>query len=736
MDEKKLKNLCRLIRYDILTSTSEAGSGHPTSSLSAVELMASLFFGGPPAGGFFKSDLRHARSVLNDRFILSKGHASPLLYSLYHAAGAIKYDELMTLRKFGSRLQGHPNPVFTYVDVATGSLGQGLSVGIGMALGIRLKINPPTDGQRSNIKRTPKVWVLMGDSEMAEGQVWEALEIASYYKLSNLVGMIDVNRLGQQGETEEGWDVYDYKKKIEAFGWKTIIVNNGHNLKEIDKAFQEVENKRTVKDQRPTMIIARTIKGKGVSFLEDKENWHGKTLDENQLKSTLKELGKFDLKVRGKIAKPNFQFEILNLKSNQKSKIQNVLNKLENYSKKLIINHLSRITDIATREAYGEALVSLGEENPNVVVLDAEVANSTYESKFQARFPDRFFEMFIAEENMMSVALGLSKMGYIPFVSTFAAFLTQTFDQIRMAQYSLTPCVISSPSISLRTSSVRDLVPIKSGRNASLDFSVASLPRNDYMGGIKIVGSHAGVSLGADGPSQMGLEDIAMMRSILDSVIFYPSDSVSTKKLTKIMAENEGIFYMRTTRGKTPIIYDEKEEFEIGGFKVHKVKRSLKSIKSKTLIIAAGITLHEALKAQKELAKENIETTVVDLYCVKPINQVTLNQLTKNYSNIIVVEDHYPAGGIGEAVLTALNTTIDDRKWKVGVEDRKSKIEKNRSSIINPQPLSSTINRLSSINFVHLCVRKIPCSGSSEELLRFEKIDARAIIEAALSFKS
>lgn len=633
MDRKFLQKLCSLIRYDILASTTAAGSGHPTSSLSAVELLTTLFF-----SGFYHFDLNNPHSLGNDRFILSKGHASPLLYSLYHAAGAIDYDKLLTLRKFESSLGGHPNPAFPYVEVATGSLGQGLSNGIGMALGIRLRI---TNGELI-IKREPKIFVLMGDSEMAEGQVWEAMEIASYYKLNNLVGIIDVNRLGQRGETEEGWDIYDYQKKAEAFGWETIVIDNGHNIDEIKKAYEFIEKARTTKDQKPIMIIARTVKGKGVSFLEDKENWHGKALDNKQLKTALKELGEIDHKIRGIIKKPQFKIYDIKAKKNV-SGLDSVIEKLNLYNLSSIIYDLK--SGYATREAYGDALVKLGRENPNLVVLDAEVANSTYENKFQKQFPSRFFEMFIAEENMMGVALGLSKIGFIPFVSTFAAFLTQTYDQVRMAQYSFAD--------------------------------------------IKIVGSHAGVSIGQDGPSQMGLEDIAMFRSILNSVVFYPSDNVSTLKLTRVMSENKGIFYLRTTRAKTPILYDNHEEFKIGGLKIHQTK-NLKS-KNNTVIISAGITLHEAIKAQKHLARKGVRTTVVDLYSVKPLDKKTLLFLTKDAKSIVVVEDHYPYGGIGEAIASL------------------------------------------GIKFRHLCVKKTPCSGSPEELLHFEEIDSAAIIKVVLS---
>jgi len=639
-DFDKLKKLCRLIRYDILTSTTEAGSGHPTTSLSAVELMTTLFF-----AGFLNQ---------NDRMVFSKGHASPLIYSLYHAAGLISYQELMQLRKFNSDLEGHPTFRFKYADVATGSLGQGLSAGVGMALGMRLRM---IEDRKSNnrLPSIPNVFVLLGDSEMSEGQVWEAIQIASYYKLNNLIAIVDINRLGQSTETMLGWDLKTYAKRVEAFGWKTIIIDDGHDLKKIYKVFKKVssatqflshesltsalrgplESEKIAFASKPIMILARTIKGKGVSFLENKEGWHGKVLNQEQLTKALKEMGKVDLKVRGKIIKPND-------KSISNFKFQASNYKLGNF--------------VATRMAYGDALLSLGSTDERIVAMDAEMSNSTYSEKFAKKFPERYFEMFIAEQNMITAALGISKLGFVPFVSTFAAFLTRGFDQLRMAQY-------SAPNL-------------------------------------KIVGSHCGVSIGSDGPSQMGLEDISMFRSILNSTIFYPADATSTFKLTQIMAGQDGLFYLRTTRKETPVIYGEKEEFKIGGSKIHQVKIQKSKVKStskksKVLIISAGITLHEALRAQKELAKNGIETVVLDCYSVKPLDAQSINRLVKEIKNIIVVEDHYPTGGIGEAVADL-------------IVNYKLKIE----------------------NYFHLCVRKLPRSGTPEELLHFEEIDAEAIIKA------
>lgn len=696
VDFEKLKKICKLIRYDILTSTTEAGSGHPTTSLSAVELMVTLFF-----GGFFKADLGHPKGVqsfINDRVIFSKGHASPLIYALYHVAGAISPKELMTLRKIDSDLEGHPTFRFKYADVATGSLGQGLSAGVGMALGIRLWANHDSFLHPKPYTLTPNIFVLLGDSEMAEGQVWEAVQIASHYKLNNLIAIADINRLGQSTETMLGWDLKTYKMRFEAFGWNVITIEDGHDLKQIYQAFKQIEldkirqsqiksAKKPIKSDyirlnpissnKPTIILAKTIKGKGISFLENKEGWHGKPVPKDMLQSALKELGKVDFKVRGTIQLPQIQ--------NSEFRIQNEKPKKRILNSKLILNSkfLTLNSLYATRLAYGDALLALGDVDEKIVALDGEMSNSTYSEKFAKKFPSRYFEMFIAEQNMITTALGLSKMGFIPFLSTFAAFLTRGFDQIRMAQY-------SAPNL-------------------------------------KIVGSHCGVSIGPDGPSQMGLEDISMFRSILNSTILYPSDAVSAFKLTQIMAKNDGLFYLRTNRKTTPVIYGEKEEFHIGGSKVHKVNIVSKVLKVKTLIIAAGVTLHEALKAQKELAKSGIEVVVLDVYSVKPIDQVTINQLTHNCHNVIVVEDHYPAGGIGEEVLAVLSKS----------EARNTKYETNSKrfenlNLKNSKIVSNFDIRIS--NFVHLCVRRLPRSGSPDELLHYEEIDAEAIINVVERF--
>ncbi|RPJ05994.1 MAG: transketolase, partial [Deltaproteobacteria bacterium] len=490
MDREKtgenLKQLSTLIRYHILTMTTEAGSGHPTSSLSATELMACLLF-----GGIFRYDLDHPKSPNNDRLIFSKGHASPLFYALWAAAGELPEKDLMTYRKFGSPLEGHPTAAFPYTEAATGSLGQGLSIGVGMALSAKYLDKLPY-----------RTYVLLGDSEMAEGSVWEAIQIAAHYKLNNLVGILDVNRLGQRGETMCGWDLQAYEKMISSFDWKTVVLD-GHSIPEILAAYKEALGST----DRPVMLIAKTVKGKGVSFIENKNGWHGKPLGKEECGRALKELGEIDKSVQGEIALPD------DLKPIEKPP-EKSWRKMDYPADKAV----------ATRRAYGNALARIFPQFPNIVSLDGEVGNSTYAEIFKEAWPERFFEMYIAEQNMVGAALGLSRRGKIPFVSTFAAFFTRALDQIRMSQY-------SDPNI-------------------------------------KFVGSHAGVSIGEDGPSQMGLEDLAMFRALLNSVVLYPSDAVSTERLVEEAATHDGIVYIRTTRKETPVLYGPEEGFSIGGSKV------------------------------------------------------------------------------------------------------------------------------------------------------------------------
>lgn len=603
--KQQLETLAKLIRYFILISTTKAGSGHPSSSLSAADLMTTLMF-----GGFFRFDAENPAFPNNDRLIFSKGHASPLLYALWAAAGQVSEEELLALRKFNSPLEGHPSMAFKYTEAATGSLGQGLSIGVGMAINAKYVDKLPY-----------KTYVLLGDSEMAEGSIWEAMEIATHYKLDNLVGIIDVNRLGQRGETMQGHDLKIYKERAKSFGWEAIVID-GHNFDEIILAFEKAGKNK----DKPTMIIAKTIKGKGVSFLEGKDGWHGKALKEDELQIALEELGEFDKNIRGELSQPE-KVKPASYKVSQSSLEDHPLDK-----------------PLATRKAYGRALVKIHPDFPDMVVLDAETSNSTYAEIFKEAYPDRFFEMFIAEQNMIGTALGFSRRGKIPFVSTFAAFFTRGFDQIRMSQYS--------------------------------------------DANIKFIGSHAGVSIGEDGPSQMGLEDIAMFRTILDGIVLYPSDAVSTEKLIRLAAEHKGIVYIRTTRSATPIIYNEDEEFEIGGSKTVR-----QSDNDQMTIVGAGITLHETLVAYEKLKEENISVRIIDLYSIKPIDKVALEKAAKETKAIISVEDHNPEGGIGEAVMSALSD--------------------------NPIPIYP------------IAVRKMPKSGKPEELLDYEEISADAIVKKA-----
>ncbi len=601
-NREQLEKIAKLIRYLSLVSTTEAGSGHPTSSLSAADLMTALLF-----GGFFRFDVGQPGHPNNDRLIFSKGHASPLFYSLWAAAGKVTEEEMMTMRKFGSPLEGHPTVAFPYTEASTGSLGQGLAIGVGMALNARL------------IDKLPcRTYVLLGDSEMAEGSQYESMAIAAHYALDNLTGILDVNRLGQRGETMYGHDLASYERKISSFGWATFVID-GHSMDEILGAYEEALAVRG----RPAMIIARTIKGKGVSFIEDRNGWHGKALKKEELARALEELGTVDRSVRGDIRKPED------------------LRPEERAPREAAGVSYTGDKPVATRRAYGNALVRIFPAVPDMVVLDAEVSNSTYSEIFRAAYPDRFFEMYIAEQNMVGAALGLSRRGKIPFVSTFAAFLTRAFDQIRMSQYS--------------------------------------------DANIKFCGSHSGVSIGEDGSSQMGLEDIAMFRTLLNSVVLYPSDAVSTERLVEAAARHKGIVYIRTTRQETPVLYEEREEFPLGGSKV------LRSGEDDAItVVAAGITLHEALAAHEELKKEGISVRVIDLYSIKPMDGSTLRQAARTTRAIVTVEDHFAEGGMGEAVRSEM-ADVD-------------------------VPVHS------------LSVRKMPKSGKPHELLEYEEISRSAII--------
>ena len=603
MATSTLTKLATRVRYDILHMTTEAGSGHPTSSLSATDLLTGLFF-----GGTFRFDLNHPQNPCNDRIIFSKGHASPLFYALYAAAGVLSQEELLTYRRMGSPLEGHPTPRFAYAEAATGSLGQGLGIGVGIAMNGRYVDKLPYN-----------TYVLMGDSEVAEGSVWEAAELASHYQLGNLVGILDVNRLGQRGETMLDWELETYEARFAAFGWHTIVLEDGHDLDAVQAAYGEIDHACG----RPTILIARTIKGKGVSFLENQDGWHGKTLNREQFDRAVLELGPVDLNLHGTIEPP--------------------VEAVPAVWAPVPVDQPVSAKTLSPREAYGRALVDIAPTHPGMVVLDAEVSNSTFAITFRDAYPERFFEMYIAEQNMISAALGFSTRGKIPFVSTFAAFFSRAFDQIRMAQYALD------------------------------------------RANIKFVGSHVGVSIGPDGPSQMGLEDIALFRTLVGSVVLYPADDTTTAALVRQMADHHGICYMRTTRQELPRLYKTGEEFPIGGSKTLR-----HSDDDRVTLVGGGITLHEALKAADTLAAADIHARVIDLYSVKPLDLVTLHKAAAETAAIITIEDHYAEGGIGEAVAAAL------------------------SDVATP--------------VFSLAVRKLPMSGKPEELLAYEDIDAAAIV--------
>jgi transketolase len=559
------REIARQLRVDSIRATTEAGSGHPTSSMSAADLAAVLL------AKYLRYDFKNPEHPNNDHFLLSKGHAAPLLYAMYRAAGAIDDGDLLSLRKLGSRLEGHPTPALPWVDVATGSLGQGLPIGVGIALAGKYLEQAPY-----------RVWVMLGDSEMAEGSVWEAMGRASDAGLGNLLAVLDVNRLGQRGPTALEWDTGAYATRARAFGWRAIEID-GHDLAAIDRAYAEA----TEDDSTPTFIVARTKKGSGFSLVEDKDDWHGKALSREQANQAVDELGA-DRHVQVTVAAPPGR----NGRSATASGGAIDLPKYELGAK------------VATRQAYGEALRAVGAARADVVGIDAEVGNSTFEELFGKAFPERYFQVYIAEQQMIATAVGMSVRGYVPFAATFAAFLARAYDFIRMAAIS--------------------------------------------RANIRLCGSHAGVSIGEDGPSQMGLEDLAMLRAVGGSTVLYSSDAPQTAALVAAMADREGIVYLRTTRAATPVIYGPDESFPIGGSKV--VRRSDDDA---VTVVAAGITLHEALKAQEQLEQQGTRVRVIDAYSVKPIDAATLRAAAAETGGILVVEDHWPEGGLGSAVLEA-----------------------------------------------------------------------------------
>jgi transketolase len=603
VDAQQLRELGQQFRVDAIRPAAVAKSGHPTSGMSAADLMAVL------VANHLRYDFDNPKRPENDRLIFSKGHASTLLYAIFRAAGAISDEELLKYRQFGSILEGHPTPRIPWVDVATGSLGQGLPIGVGMALAGKY------------LDRLPyRVWVLCGDSEMAEGSMWETFEHAAHYELDNLTAIIDVNRLGQRGETMVGWDLDVYRDRAHAFGWETIEID-GHDVEEIDRALTEAAGTTG----KPTVVIARTIKGKGVKAVENQNGWHGKALDDPD--EAIEELGGIR----------NIHVDVAKPEPGERHVFPTGELELPRYELG---------DEVATRKAYGEALAALGSARGDVVAIDGEVSNSTFAEIFAKAHPDRYFEMYISEQQLLAAAVGLSARQWNPFASTFAAFFSRAYDFIRMAAIS---------RVNLR-----------------------------------LAGSHAGISIGEDGPSQMALEDIASLRAIHSSVVLHPCDANQTAKLVVEMADTNGIVFLRTLRPNTPVIYDADEEFEIGG---SRLLRS--SVTDDVTIVGAGITLHEALKAAETLADEDIGARVIDLYSIKPIDVEALRTAAEATGRIITVEDHFPEGGVGDAVLAALA--------EAGAEAR----------------------------VVKLAVTDMPHSGKPEELLSAFGIDADHIAEAA-----
>lgn len=580
-----------LLRKWSLISTTAAGSGHPTSCLSAADLVAVLF------EKYYSYDTQDPDNLLNDRLIFSKGHAAPLLYSAYAVRNALGFEELKTLRKFGSRLEGHPTPAFPYAEAATGSLGQGLSVGVGMGIGLKRIFS-----SLSHLKaKMPHIFVLLGDGELAEGQVWEAANMASYHNLHNLVGIADINRLGQSDPTMFEHHLEVYEKRFAAFGFQTYVID-GHNIAEIIDTFDTALRQQ----EKPVMILAKTIKGKGVSFLEDKEGWHGKALSEEQLADAIRELGS-----------PADTLQFPETKPLSKIKLESLFPERteETYTSPIKPGE----EELATREVYGRMLLHCAKKDPMILALDGDTKNSTFSHLVFDELPTQAVEGFIAEQNLVSMAVGLARLGFKPYVSTFAAFLTRATDQIRMA-------AISESRIAF-------------------------------------CGSHAGVSIGEDGPSQMGLEDIALFGAIPGSIILQPSDGISTEKLVSAITSYHGISYLRTLRPKTPLLYTPEDEFRIGGSKI--VTSSEEDVFT---LVASGITVHEALKAAEILEKDGISVRVVDCYSIKPIDGHTLQLCAQQTKQplLITIEDHYLHGGLGDIVLSALADT-DIRILKLGV---------------------------------------------------------------------
>ena len=604
---EKIRDKARLLRIHSLRATSAAGSGHPTSCLSAAELVAATFFHA------MKFDPADPNSLSSDRFVLSKGHAAPLLYAALAEAGVFPVSRLLTLRQFGSELEGHPTPLVPGVDAATGSLGQGLSVGAGLALGARAE------------KSSARVYVLLGDGEMAEGNVWEAAAFAAHHRIDNLTALVDVNGLGQSQRTMYRHDTEVYRHKFDAQGWQTEVID-GHDVPAVLAALDRAK----ATTGRPQAIIARTEKGHGISFLADKEGWHGKALSKAELEKALAEIGPI----------PQIPAD------DGRSYARQSLPAPPNFPTPAPPEY-QRGQMVATREAFGTALRKLAAVHPKIVALDGDVKNSTFTEVLEKAYPDRLYQGYIAEQNLVGVGVGLAAQGQVPFVATFACFLSRAYDQVRMAAIS--------------------------------------------RSNLNLCGSHCGVSIGEDGPSQMGLEDLAMFRAIPGATVLYPGDAVAAERLTETAARRSGICYVRTGRPKTPVLYANDEQFPVPGFKVLR-----QSASDRAAIITAGVTLHEALRAYEQLAAKGIAIRVIDLYCVKPIDAPALGEHVRaSGGRVVTVEDHYLEGGLGEAALGALITD--------GI------------------PLNAARR---------LAVGRVPHSGKAEELLDAFGMSARHIVAA------
>ncbi|HEV2695374.1 MAG TPA: transketolase [Verrucomicrobiae bacterium] len=605
-DIELLKGIANQLRIHSIEATTAAGSGHPTSCCSAADVVAALFF------GHMKYDAKNPHHYNNDRFILSKGHAAPLLYAAWAENGFIPIPELLKLRQFSSDLEGHPTPRLAFADVATGSLGQGLGVGVGMALAARQD------------KLDFNTYVLMGDGEIAEGAVWEAANLAGFFKLSNLIAIVDANRLGQSDPTMYGHNISVYVKRFESFGWRVETLEDGHDMEEILEVLSGVGL-----DERPLAIIAKTYKGAGISFIQDKEGWHGKPLSKEEAVRAIAELSPSAKSGLGVAIGAPTALPAPNLAA--PASYPAISYKLGD--------------EIPTREAYGTALARIGGADLRTVALDGDTKNSTYADKFFKQFPGRSIECFIAEQNLVAVAMGFATRGHVPFASTFAAFFTRAADQIRVAGIS--------------------------------------------QSNIKLVGSHVGISIGEDGPSQMALEDLAMMRAVVGSTVLYPAEAVATEKLLEQMAQHKGICFLRTSRPKTPVIYGNDEQFPIGGAKVIRTG-------DKVTVVGAGVTLFEAIKAADQLKAEGINITVIDAYSIKPLGKKEILAAAKKTGNtVITVEDHYSEGGLGDAVAGELSSE--------GIKVHK------------------------------LAVNGIPRSGHAAELMAAFGIDAAAIVKKVKS---